>query len=136
MCLTYSKLKYMFNITFINAFPCILKRIIPQGHWTKFALTSCWKSNWALPSFEGVVSKVMLLNPSSSIGANSILVTNQKSHLSHYHHPIKGNAIYSCLCNFQRHQLHQFHHNQFQMLKALALYLCPTNPTQVCKGVI
>jgi hypothetical protein len=32
--------------------------------------------------------------------------------------------------------LHQWLYDQFQMLKALGLDLCPRNPTQVCKGVI
>jgi hypothetical protein len=71
----YSKLKYMCNITSIGAFPCIFKRIIPQGHWAKFASTSCWKSNQALPTFEGLVPKVVLKDSSPSIGASSILVT-------------------------------------------------------------
>jgi hypothetical protein len=65
----------MCNITSIGAFPCIFKRIIPQGHWAKFALTFRWNSNQALPTFEGLVLKVMLKDLSSSIGANSILVT-------------------------------------------------------------
>jgi hypothetical protein len=93
----------MYNVTSIGAFPCIFKRIIPQGHWAKFALTLCWKSNRAPPTFEGLVPKVVLKDPSLSIGASSILVTKKKSHPSHYHHPVKGNAIYSCLCNFQPH---------------------------------
>ncbi len=75
MSFTYSKLKYMCNITFIGAFPCIFKRIIPQGHWAKSALTPCWKSNRASPTFEGLVPKVVLKDLSLSIGASSILVT-------------------------------------------------------------
>ncbi len=65
----------MCNITSIGAFPCMFKRIILQGHWAKFALTPCWKLNQAPLTFEGLVPQVVLKDPSSSIGANSILVT-------------------------------------------------------------
>ncbi len=65
----------MYNVTSIGAFPCMFKRIIPQDHWAKFALTPCWNSNRALPTFEGLVPKVVLKDPSASIGATSILVT-------------------------------------------------------------
>jgi hypothetical protein len=75
MSFTYSKLEYMCNITFIGAFPCIYKKIIPEGHWAKFALIACWKSNQAPPTFEGLVPKVVLKDLNLSIGAKSILVT-------------------------------------------------------------
>ncbi len=75
MSFTYSKLKYMCNITSIGAFPCILKRIIPQDHWAKFGLSPCWKSNRALPTFKGLVPEVVLKDSNLSIGASSILVT-------------------------------------------------------------
>ncbi len=55
----------MCNITSIGAFPCIFKRIIPQDYLAKFALTSCWKSNQAPLTFEGlVVPKVVMNDPS------------------------------------------------------------------------
>ncbi len=75
MSFTNSKLEYMCNVTSIGAFPCIFKRIIPHGHWAKFALIPCWKSNQALSTFEGLVPKVVLKDLSPSIGAISILVT-------------------------------------------------------------
>jgi hypothetical protein len=75
MSFTYSKLKYMCNITSIGAFPCIFKRIIPQDHWAKFALTPYWNSNQALPTFEGLVPKVVLKDLNASIGASLIFVT-------------------------------------------------------------
>jgi hypothetical protein len=75
MSFTYSKLEYMCNITSIGAFPCIYKKNIPQGHWAKFALTPYWKSNQAPSTFEGPISKAVLKDPNSSIGAKSIFVT-------------------------------------------------------------